>query len=60
MGSNVRADGRVFLAWPVGDDNFRIIEMEMPELPVESEARMKTLKDTGEQRSSLSSSVMLT
>ena len=30
------------------EDEYRIVSMEMPELPAEKDARLKTLKDTGE------------
>lgn len=36
------------IAWPEAEDEYRIVEMQLPELPSEREARAQAMRDTGE------------
>lgn len=44
----VRTGLTCVVAWPENEDQYRIIELELPELPAERKMRAKTISDTGE------------
>ena len=48
------------VAWPEAEDEYRIVEMQLPELPLERETRAKAMRDTGELLAILLRNTVLT